>query len=102
MIKRPPRSTLLPYTTLIRSDDLSGVKTNTLTGATKTASLADQSVTNGGDCTDEAGNTAESKTFYVIDTDKDKPVIRVSATTEPGGATYNGGTWTNKDVKVSL
>jgi hypothetical protein len=84
------------------ADDLSGTDTNTLTGATKSASAADQSVTNGGNCTDKAGNSADSKTFSDIDIDKDKPVISASATTDPGGANYTAGTWTNKDVKVSF
>jgi hypothetical protein len=55
------------------ADDLSGVDTNTVAGATKNTTGADQSVTNTGSCTDMAGNTADSKTFSNIDIDKDLP-----------------------------
>src|SRR2546428_7179752 len=39
MIRRPPRSTLFPYTTLFRSDTDLGLKGDTATGATKPATV---------------------------------------------------------------
>jgi len=80
----------------------SSIDTNTVAGATKTASGADQSVTNTGTCTDKAGNTADPKTFNDIDIDKDKPVISSSAKTQPDGLNYTAGTWTNQNVEVSF
>src|SRR5215217_4663302 len=59
----------------------SSIDTNTVAGATKSASGADQSVTNTGTCTDKAGNTADPKTFSNIDIDKDAPT----------GVTFQGG-----------
>jgi hypothetical protein len=66
------------------ADTLSGTDTNTVAGATKSASGADQSVTNTGTCTDKAGNTADSKTFSDIDIDKDPPT---NITFQGGGLT---------------
>jgi len=57
------------------ADSGSGIAQNTVAGSTLTASGADQSVTNTGSCTDEAGNVADSATFSNIDIDKDAPVI---------------------------
>ena len=79
------------------TDALSGTDTNTVAGATKSASGADQSVTNTGTCTDEAGNTADSKTFSDIDIDKELPTITGSRSP---GANTDG--WTNQNVAVSF
>jgi hypothetical protein len=83
----------------------SDINTNTVAGATRTASGADQSVTNTGTCTDNAGNTADSATFSNIDIDKDAPTISSSADRMDGTTvlgTYSQGTWTNKSVRVSF
>jgi hypothetical protein len=88
------------------TDARSGTDTNTVAGDTKTASGADQSVTNTGTCTDKAGNTADSKTFNDIDIDKDAPTIASSADRlnddNTVAGTYTAGTWTNKSVRVSF
>jgi hypothetical protein len=77
------------------SDTLSEVDTNNVAGDTKTASGADQSVTNTGDCTDRAGNTADPATFSNIDIDKDLPTITGSRS--PGA---NADGWNNTNVTV--
>jgi hypothetical protein len=61
------------------ADSGSGLNTNTVAGATLTASGADQSVTNTGACTDKAGNTANPATFSNIDIDKVAPTISQDA-----------------------
>jgi Bacterial Ig-like domain len=78
------------------ADDLSGVDTNNVAGDTKTASGADQSVTNTGSCTDKAGNSAESKTFSDIDIDKDAPTgVAFQGGGLSDGASYDFGTVPN-------
>ena len=77
------------------SDELSDVDTSNVAGDTKTASGADQSVTNTGNCTDKAGNTADSATFSNIDIDKDPPTITGSRS--PGA---NADGWNNESVTV--
>jgi hypothetical protein len=65
---------------------------------TLTASDSEQSALSGeGDCTDEAGNTAEPVTVSGINIDKVKPVITGEASPE---ATPSG--WNNTDVEVSF
>ena len=47
-----------------------------------------------------AGNGSFSGETYQID--KTNPLISTSAKTQPGGADYTAGDWTNKDVEVSF
>jgi len=48
------------------------------------------------------GTGTGNLTGEVYTIDKTKPEITASATTQPGGAAYTAGTWTNKDVAVSF
>jgi hypothetical protein len=54
----------------------------------------------GGTGTTTTGNGSFTGEAYTID--KTKPVISGSSTTQPGGANYTAGDWTNKDVAVSF
>jgi hypothetical protein len=83
------------------TDALSLVATNTVLGATKNAEGENQSVTNTGTCTDNAGNVADAATFSDIDIDKTKPTISASAKDSSNRA-YTAGTWTNKSITVSF
>jgi CSLREA domain-containing protein len=69
---------------------------SSVTGATLSADGADQSVTNGGSCTDNAGNVADAATFANIDIDKTEPLIT------PNAGSYVAGNWTNQNVTVSF
>jgi hypothetical protein len=57
----------------------SGLATNTVAGRTLTAEGADQSVTNTGDCVDQAGNRATAATVREINIDKTAPTVACSA-----------------------
>jgi hypothetical protein len=76
----------------------SGINTNTVAGATKTASGANQSVTNTGTCTDNAGNTALPATFSDIDIDKDAPTDVVG--TLARATDHNG--WYNTPINATF
>jgi hypothetical protein len=75
----------------------SDINTNTVAGATKTGSGENQSVTNTGSCTDNAGNTADSATFENIDIDKVAPNVTA---TPSRNADHNG--WYNAPFTVSF
>jgi hypothetical protein len=75
----------------------SGLVTNTVAGMTLTGDGADQSVTNTGECIDNAGNVALPVTVSDIDIDKTAPTA--SASVSPA-ANANG--WHNGDVTVSF
>jgi hypothetical protein len=49
---------------------------------------------------DNAGNISAAANTFEVKIDKTPPTISVSATTEPGGAAYTSGTWTNQKVVV--
>ena len=65
----------------------SGIDSNTVAGATVSASGADQSVTNTGDCTDAAGNSATAVTVSDIDVDADAPLLNISGPAD--GASFD-------------
>lgn len=67
----------------------SGIKTDTVAGATLTAEGADQSVTSAGSCVDLAGNPADPATVGGINIDKSAPID----ITFVGGGLSNGGTY---------
>jgi hypothetical protein len=64
----------------------SGIATSTLTGGMISSDTASGSVTNGGACTDNAGNDANSKTFSPIKVDKTAPDLGI---TDTNLASYN-------------
>jgi hypothetical protein len=79
----------------------SGIDTNTVTGATVSSETSGQTVTNTGNCSDNAGNSADSATFGPIKIDKTAPLITASATTADGKP-YTAGAWTNQAVTVTF
>ena len=75
----------------------SGIKTDTVAGATVSTEGQNQSVTNTGECTDKAGNTAVSASVGGISIDKTAPAITGSR--DPLANAYG---WNNTDVVVSF
>ena len=75
----------------------SGIFTDTVAGATVSGEGAGQSVTNSGDCMDNAGNAAPSASVSGINIDKTSPVI--SGSRDP---LANANGWNNSDVTVSF
>ena len=75
----------------------SGIATDSVAGDTVTSEGAGQSVTNSGDCVDNAGNAATPSTVGDINIDKTAP--QVSGSRDPE-ANANG--WNNTDVAVSF
>lgn len=67
----------------------SGIDSNTVAGQTLSTDGADQSVTNTGECVDEAGNAAASATVNNLDIDKTAPNVTVTGVAD--GATYTLG-----------
>jgi hypothetical protein len=74
----------------------SGIDVDTVAGATVSSEGADQSVTNTGDCVDEAGNAAAPGTIGGISIDKSDPTITLASRLPAANA--NG--WNNTDVDV--
>jgi Tol biopolymer transport system component len=74
----------------------SGVVTDTVAGDTVSDETDAGSVTNSGECTDVAGNSADASTVSPIKIDRTAPVI----TADSGG--YAAGDWTNSDVVVGF
>ena len=75
----------------------SEVATDTVAGATLSGEGAGQSVTNSGDCVDNAGNAAPSASVTGINIDKTAPVI--SGSRDP---LANANGWNNSDVTISF
>lgn len=59
-------------------DGQSGIGTDTVTGATLATEGKDQSVTNAGECIDQAGNQADTVTVSGINIDKTAPEAKIS------------------------
>ena len=77
----------------------SGIATDTVAGATLSSDGANQSVTNSGDCIDNAGNAATPVTVNDINIDKSAPTI--AATVDPAAPDGQNG-WYVSDVTVSF
>src|SRR4029453_4060989 len=75
----------------------SGIATDTLAGGTLSGEGAGQSLTNSGDCVDNAGNAALAATVGGINIDRTAPVV--SGSRSPGANAYG---WNNGDVTVSF
>ncbi|TMB69354.1 MAG: hypothetical protein E6J43_04475 [Chloroflexi bacterium] len=75
----------------------SGIAAATVVGATISGEGAGQSLTNSGDCTDNAGNAASSATVNGINIDKTAPQIVGSRSPQA-----NADGWNNSDVTVSF
>src|SRR5260370_16060698 len=94
MIRRPPRSTLFPYTTLFRSDGFGNLTAKTvLAGSVPTFSAAADPATNRyiGSSYDANGNPSDSLGRVVFDTENR---LTISGTFRAGYDAQNKRIWT--------
>src|SRR2546430_8054957 len=66
MIRRPPRSTLFPYTTLFRSGDLAGVASRHVPGGRERSPHEDQDQAVGRDRKSTRLNSSHSQISYAV------------------------------------
>jgi hypothetical protein len=80
----------------------SGIQFDSVAGATLTHEGRNQSVTNSGDCVDNAGNHADSKTVSGIKIDKTSPIAPTSHVDHGPEYSAGGVDWYSDNVQVSF